>query len=133
MKAPGYSGRPLAEKLGHKPGALLDVLFAPGPIDGLPAPNGSGGPVDVLVAFFDTRADLERELAGLAARIFPAGGLWIAWPKRTSGVRTDIGEQTIRDVALPMGLVDNKVCAIDQTWSGLRLVWRKERRSQSSE
>jgi hypothetical protein len=61
--------------------------------------------------------------------IFPDGGLWIAWPKKASGVATDITEDTLREVALPLGLVDNKVCAIDETWSGLRLVWRKELRA----
>jgi len=79
------------------------------------------------------RADFESELPELAERIFPNGGLWIVWPKRASGIRTDLVEQTIRDVALPLGLVDNKVCAVDETWSGLRLVWRKARRIQSSE
>jgi hypothetical protein len=60
--------------------------------------------------------------------IFPAGGLWIAWPKRTSGVATDITDHVIREEALPLGLVDNKVCAVDETWSGLRVVWRRELR-----
>lgn len=133
MSTPGYSGKPLSVKLGLKPGSRFDVRRAPGPVGDLPEPNQPEGPVDVLVAFFRVRADFERELAELAARIFPDGGLWIVWPKKASGVATDIVEQTIRDVALPTGLVDNKVCAVDTTWSGLRLVWRKERRVQSSE
>ncbi len=62
--------------------------------------------------------------------IFPDGGLWIAWPKRASGVETDLSDEAVREVALPLGLVDNKVCAIDETWSGLRVVWRRERRSE---
>jgi hypothetical protein len=62
--------------------------------------------------------------------IFPAGAIWIAWPKRTSGVETDVTEDVVREVALPLGLVDNKVCAIDDTWSGLRLVWRREHRER---
>ena len=82
----------------------------------------------MAIAFFTRRGDLERRLAALRRAIEPAGGLWIAWPKRSSGVETDITEDTIRDVALPTGLVDNKVCAIDETWSGLRLVVRRELR-----
>ena len=101
----GYSGTPLLKKLGVK----------------------TDSP-DVVVAFFTERADLERRMDGLIACIFPGGGLWIAWPKKSSGVATDITEDTIREVALPLGVVDNKVCAIDETWSALRLVWRKERR-----
>jgi hypothetical protein len=71
---------------------------------------------------------LRRRIEALARVIHPAGGLWIAWPKRASGVPTDMTEDVVREVALPLGLVDNKVCAIDQTWSGLRLVWRRENR-----
>jgi len=86
------------------------------------------GPLDVIVAFFTRRADLERRLPALRAAMDPAAGLWIAWPKRASGVSTDLTEDVVRDVALPTGLVDNKVCAIDETWSGLRLVIRLENR-----
>ncbi|MET0127586.1 MAG: hypothetical protein ABW249_03290 [Solirubrobacterales bacterium] len=85
-------------------------------------------PLDVCVAFFTRRAELARRLPALGRAIHPAGGLWIAWPKRSSGVETDITEDVVRELALPDGLVDNKVCAIDETWSGLRLVWRLERR-----
>jgi hypothetical protein len=74
------------------------------------------------------RAELEAELPRLRARMAPACGLWIAWPKRASRVPTDVTDQVIRDVVLPTGLVDNKVCAIDDTWSGLRLVIRRENR-----
>ena len=80
------------------------------------------------MAFFTQRRELERRLDALGTMIFPAGGLWIAWPKRTSGVVTDITDNVVRELALPRGLVDNKVCAIDETWSGLRVVWRRERR-----
>ena len=86
------------------------------------------GPADVVIAFFTKRLDLERRIDVLGRAIYPDGGCWVAWPKRSSGVATDITEDTIRTVALPLGLVDNKVCAIDDTWSGLRLVWRRERR-----
>jgi hypothetical protein len=81
-----------------------------------------------MVAFFTRRAAFERRLAAMGRAVFPAGGLWIAWPKRASGVPTDMTEDVVREVALLTGLVDNKVCAIDDTWSGLRVVWRKERR-----
>ena len=85
-------------------------------------------PLDVIVVFVKQRADLVERLGTCRPRLAQAGGLWIAWPKKASGVATDIVEDTIREVALPTGLVDNKVCAIDDTWSGLRLVIRKELR-----
>jgi hypothetical protein len=83
---------------------------------------------DVIVAFVTRRAELESELPRLRARMAPACGLWIAWPKRSARLLTDMTDQVVRDVALPTGLVDNKVCAIDDTWSGLRLVIRRELR-----
>ena len=82
------------------------------------------------MSFHTRRADLEKRLPKLLDVLDVDGGLWIAWPKRSSGVATDITEDTLREVALPIGLVDNKVCAVDDTWSGLRLVWRKERRPE---
>jgi hypothetical protein len=85
--------------------------------------------LDVLVVFVIRRADLVARIAACRPRMQQAAGLWIAWPKRASGVATDITEDTVREVALPTGLVDNKVCAIDETWSGLRLVIRKELRT----
>jgi hypothetical protein len=128
----GYSGTPLPQKLGIKDGSVVVLVGAP---DGFDATLGAiaarrrlGGRADVVVAFFTRRADLERRIGALERAVFPDGGLWIAWPKKSSGVATDITEDTLREVCLPRGLVDNKVCAIDQTWSGLRLVWRKERR-----
>jgi hypothetical protein len=81
-------------------------------------------PVDVIVAFFTERRELQRRLPGLIGALDPAGGLWIAWPKRASGVETDITEDVVRELGLAEGVVDNKVCAIDETWSGLRLVIR---------
>jgi hypothetical protein len=83
---------------------------------------------DVIVAFVTERAELEAELPRLRARMAPACGLWIAFPKRASGLPTDMTDHAIRDVALPTGLVDNKVCAIDGTWTGVRLVIRRENR-----
>jgi hypothetical protein len=89
-------------------------------------------PLDVIVCFVTWRADLEEQLATLRARMAPAAGLWVAWPKRASRVPTDMTEHVIREIALPTGLVDNKVCAIDEVWSGLRLVIRRELRSPTA-
>ncbi|HEU0030541.1 MAG TPA: DUF3052 family protein [Kofleriaceae bacterium] len=90
---------------------------------------GSSGIYDVIVVFVNNRDELEVQLAACRPHLRDNGGLWIAWPKKSSGIATDLVEQTIRDVALPTGLVDNKVCAIDDTWSGLRLVIRLENRA----
>lgn len=100
----GYSGTPLLQKLGVKPGA------------------------DVTVFFTTERAELERRIDALGQAIFPSGALWISWPKKASKVPTDVTEDVVRDVVLPLGLVDVKVCAIDDIWSGLKIVWRKENR-----
>ena len=132
----GYSGTPLPKKLGIKDGSAVAYVSAPEGFAALlePLPDGVtvkprlGPGLDVVVAFFTDAAALAQRLPALTKAIFPAGGLWIAWPKRASGVPTDITEDVIRDIALPTGLVDNKVCAIDDTWSGLRLVVRKEHR-----
>ena len=131
----GYSSTPLPRKLGIKPGAAVAFRSAPpefdaalGPLEGVRVKRRAVGPLDVLVAFFVRRAELEARLEALAKAVFPAGGLWIAWPKRASGVPTDLTEDAIRELALAIGLVDNKVCAIDETWSGLRLVHRLRNR-----
>ena len=86
------------------------------------------GKADVIVSFHTKRADLEKRLPKVLTVMERDGGWWVAWPKKASGVPTDITEDTVREVALPLGLVDNKVCAIDDTWSGLRVVWRRENR-----
>jgi hypothetical protein len=130
----GYSGTPLAQKLGIVADSTLALIGEP---PGVVAPLPPGitvrrraqGRADVVVAFFVQRAPFERRIAALGQMIFPAGGLWIAWPKRASGLVTTMTEHVVREVALPLGLVDNKVCAIDETWSGLRVVWRRERRA----
>ncbi|HUP85767.1 MAG TPA: DUF3052 domain-containing protein [Acidimicrobiales bacterium] len=126
----GLSGTPLSQKLGIKPDSTVVVIGdAPeGFLDGIDVRRRLGVHADVVVAFFTRRQDLEKRIDALERAIFPDAGLWIAWPKKASGVATDITEDTLREVVLPRGLVDNKVCAIDETWSGLRLVWRKDRR-----
>jgi hypothetical protein len=135
----GYSGTPLARKLGIQAGARLVLIGAPDGIDSTlgPLPDGvrvrrrlAGSPPELIVAFFSRRSALERRLPGLSAALDPAGGLWIAWPKRASGVATDVTEDVVRTLGLATGLVDNKVCAIDQVWSGLRLVYRLRDRPQ---
>ena len=134
--AAGYSGTPLAKKLGIKPGHAVALLGAPdgfeatleGLPDGVTFRTAARGTNDVLVTFHTRRADLEQRLPARLAAMDVDGGLWVAWPKRASGVASDITEDTVRQVCLPLGLVDNKVCAIDATWSGLRVVWRRELR-----
>lgn len=133
----GYSGTPLATKLGIKPSSTLLVVNDPGHFDEIVHPlppdvsrrkRAGGNGVDVVVLFVRSRAELDRRIEVMVRAVFPNGGLWVAWPKRSSGVATDMTEDVVREVALPLGLVDNKVCAIDETWSGLRVVWRKELR-----
>lgn len=134
--AAGYSGTPLVRKLGFRPGHRVAYINAPdgfgdllgGLPEGVAVRARLRGPLDVIVCFVTGRAELERRLPALRGALDPAGMLWIAWPKRSSGVRTDMTEDVVRDVALPTGLVDTKVCAIDDTWSGLRLVIRRELR-----
>jgi hypothetical protein len=132
----GYSGTPIAVKLGIKEGSTLALLDAPSDapsgvitslITGLPAGvvvrRQARGSADVVVEFVTNRAKLEKRIGMLEKMIYPAGSLWIAWPKRASGIETDVTDHVVRELALPRGLVDNKVCAIDETWTGLRLVW----------
>jgi hypothetical protein len=134
----GYSGTPLPKKLGIKPGHDVALVNAPAGFDATlgELPDGvapvsgveKGEPFDVVIFFTTRLADLKQQFAGIAKRLTPEGGFWIAWPKRASGVPTDLSENIIREVGLPLGLVDNKVCAIDDTWSGLRFVIRLENR-----
>jgi len=131
----GYSGTPLPKKLGIREGDRVALLGAPkdftlpDPPPGVEIRTQARGQFAVVVSFHTTRADLERRFPSLMKAMEVDGGLWVAWPKKSSGVPTDITENTVREVGLPTGLVDNKVCAIDDTWSGLRLVWRKELRA----
>jgi hypothetical protein len=134
----GYSGTPLPKKLGIKEGQRVAVLRAPtgfartlGALpDGVALQQKLAGkqPFDVILAFVTRRTELERQLAPARKHMAQNGGFWVAWPKKASGVTTDVTEDVVRELALPTGLVDNKVCAIDETWSGLRLVIRLEHR-----
>jgi hypothetical protein len=127
----------LASKLGVGPDKALDILHAPRSFS-LSVPPGVSvrrslcSSSDIVLAFFTTHALLSKELPTLAARIYPAKSLWIAWPKKTSRKETNITDHVVRSTALSLGLVDNKVCAIDETWTALRLVWRVERRNDST-
>jgi len=130
----GYSGTPLPQKLGIKPGGRVALMNSPAGataaldevLAATPVVTGLGGkaPFDVIILFCTSQKDLARGFAKAAAKLADDGGLWIAWPKKSSGVTTDLSENTIREVGLAAGLVDNKVCAIDETWSGLRFVVR---------
>jgi hypothetical protein len=125
----GYSGRPQAAKLGLRAGQRTFLHHVPpgwalaDPPAGL-LDAGPDGPADLIIAFFTAAAEIGGEIGKLAQRIFPAGALWAAWPRRAGGHRSDITDTVIREYALPIGLVDVKVAAIDDDWSGLRLVWR---------
>ncbi len=135
----GYAGPPLPSKLGIGEEDELALIGAPeGLADRLLADLHGAAVVhtdladqalfDVIVMFVTWRAELEAELDRLRAAMAPACGLWIAWPKRASKVPTDMSDQVVREIALPTGLVDNKVCAIDEIWTALRLVIRRELR-----
>jgi len=132
----GYSGAPLTRKLGIKEGSRVALLGAPEGFDEVLAPLPDGVRIlrrlapqlDVAVLFVTERRELERRFPAVAGSITPAGGFWVAWPKRASKVPTDLTEDVLREVGLPQGLVDNKVCAVTEVWSGLRFVWRKENR-----
>ncbi len=132
----GYSGTPLAKKLGIKEGSRVCAKDAPENYTALlePLPPGvafdntvtSG--TDIVHLFCSNKAVLQKELHGLRQRIKPDGIVWVSWPKKAVKVPTDVSEDSIRELALPIGFVDVKVCAVDETWSGLKLVIRKELR-----
>ena len=132
----GYSGTPLVKKLGIKPNFRIKTKNAPDNYLALIAPLPEGvkisssfrKDVDLWHLFTKSRAELVRTLPRAMQQIRRTGMIWISWPKRASGVATDIVEGTLREVGLPLGLVDIKVCAVDETWSGLKLVIRKENR-----
>jgi DUF3052 family protein len=132
----GYSGKPLGQKLGIKSWTRVKPRNAPGNYKQLLGPvpgevivsTRLRRPVDMVHIFSIARAHLSAELRRAIAEIDQDGAIWVSWPKKASGVQTDITEDVIREVALPMGLVDVKVCAVDETWSGLKLVIRKMNR-----
>lgn len=133
----GYSGTPLAKKLGLKPGLRTWFMGMPDsvraeidpPVIGLAEQDAPSAGLDAAHVFVTQRAELERLLADLRHIIQPAGQIWVSWPKKASKMPTDITEDTIRELCLPIGLVDVKVCAVDEVWSGLKLVIRRELRS----
>jgi hypothetical protein len=128
----GYSGTPLPRKLGIGEGARVAIVAPPAGFEGVlgALPPGvevrhqARGRLDVIVFFVTRRAELARRFPAFARAIVPNGGLWVAWPKKTSGVATDLGFDAVQTVGLDHGLVDNKVCAINGSWSGLRFVYR---------
>ena len=133
MTDSGYSATPQLKKLGLVPGASWDVDAAPDDWAFEAAPDAGarsveGAAADVVVAFVRSAAELAPAIARLERRVFPAGALWIAWPRKAGGHVSDVSENDIRDTALARGLVDVKVAAIDADWSGLKLVWRRENR-----
>jgi len=138
LSVSGYFGTPLPQKLRITEGDVVCVIDDRGDARELIAPLPPGArfgrrPQEawVVVLFVTERRTFEAQIDALGQAVFPDRSLWIAWPKRSSGVDTDMTEDVVREVALPLGLVDNKVCAIDATWSGLRLVWRKELRAET--
>jgi hypothetical protein len=131
----GYSGTPLAKKLGFKEGAPLWASGMPANVKAelkkQAGPRYLARPTKALAAahiFHTSAAKLEAELESLRTKLAPDGQVWVSWPKKAAKVETDITEDTIRELALPMGFVDVKVCAVDETWSGLKLVIRKSLR-----
>jgi hypothetical protein len=129
----GYSDSPLTRKLGIRSGSTLVIIGAPDSVifdlpPGVKVRRQARGSADVVVSFFTQAARLRNRAEALSKLTFPDGGLWIVWPKRSSGIATDITDHVVRDAVIPLGLVDNKICAVDEVWTGLRVVWRRENR-----
>jgi len=132
----GYSGTPLAKKLGIKPGTELVLVGAPDGYRKLvePLPDGVkfgarlAAGTDIVHVFATRKVELAKALKSCRAKLKSDGTVWVSWPKKAAKVVTDITEDTVRELALPLGFVDIKVCAVDETWSGLKLVVRKELR-----
>ena len=135
----GYSGTPLWKKLGIREGMLVLAINPPrnyrklltGMPKGVRFVDEAEPPLEFVHLFVMTSSELAENLKRLRNDLAPAGVIWVSWPKKASGVATDITEDTIREIALPMGLVDIKVCAVDATWSGLKLVIRKSNRPRA--
>jgi len=131
----GYSGTPLAKKLGIAPSTTVTAVSAPDDLREWLAPMppdvkwvGGKGRVDLAIVFVTRRAEVGRRFSALTARVEPEGAIWIAWPKKASGIASDVTENALREIILPTGYVDTKVCAISEVWSGLKFVLRKELR-----
>jgi hypothetical protein len=132
----GYSGTPLIRKLGIRPQERVIAINAPKNYEKLLGDLPEGASVvdritsnaNFIHLFVRRRANLEKELARLLNKLANTGALWVSWPKKSSGVPTDVTEDVIREVALPLGVVDTKVCAVDEIWSGLKLMVRRENR-----
>lgn len=134
--SPGYSGTPLAKKLGYKPSSQAVLISAPADYLAMvqPLPEGvvfqsaANQETDLVHVFVTEREELAKRLSALRKKLKPQASVWVSWPKKSSKVPTDITEDVIRHVALPLGFVDIKVCAVSDVWSGLKLVVRKELR-----
>jgi hypothetical protein len=131
----GYSDTPLPNKLGFKPGMTAAFLDAPealdallGELEGVTVKRSLRGSADMVLCFVTARRELEKRATRLREAIAPEGTVWVCWPKRASKMPTDMTEEVVREVLLPTGLVDVKVAAVDETWSGLKLIVRKELR-----
>jgi hypothetical protein len=129
---PGYSGTPLPKKLGIKPGFRVCLVDAPSEVNAelgaalADCANASDlkGPLDFAMVFTKSKANLAKEFKRVSKQLAPAGMLWVSWPKKSSGVATDLNENIVRDIGLAAGLVDIKVCAVTEIWSGLKFVRR---------
>lgn len=134
MTGSGYSGTPLARKLGIKADHLVVLRHAPAgwQIPDLPpgvrVADGTATEADLVLGFYRSRAELAQDAARVTAELPPASSWWVAWPRKAAGHTSDLTENALRDLLLPTGLVDVKVAAIDPDWSGLKFVWRRERR-----
>jgi len=127
----GYSGKPLPTKLGIKDGFRIAIVNEPagfrpelGDLSAVRIAAKLQSPLDLILFFVTTQTELKKGFGKLASKLAPAGMLWIAWPKKASGVSTDLSDNSVREIGLAAGLVDVKVCAVDETWSGLKFVIR---------
>jgi hypothetical protein len=129
---PGYSGTPLTKKLGIKPGFRVSLLDAPAEVRaelgaalaGCENAGDGEAPLDFAMVFRKSKSELAKEFKRIRNRLAPAGMLWASWPKKSSGVATDLNEDIVREIGLDAGLVDVKVCAVTEVWSGLKFVRR---------
>ena len=135
----GYSGTPLPQKLGIKPGTTVIVINEPpnyrkllGKLDRVTFSNRISANSDFVHLFTKRRNEFESRLSILREKISDNGTIWVSWPKKSANVPTDITEDVVREIALPLGLVDIKVCAVDETWSGLKLMIRRENRKSKT-